>query len=104
MFEKLDEIEKKYESLCHQLQDPKITENQDKFRQLMKEQSELKKIVKNFRRYKQLRQLIETNRNLLTEEDDEELKVLAKEELNEAELSVLEVEKPMPWYMLNKCM
>ena len=40
------EIEKKYESLCHQLQNPKITGDQNKFRQLMKEQSELEKSCK----------------------------------------------------------
>ncbi len=102
MFEKLDEIEKKYESLCHQLQNPKIAGDQDKFRQLMKEQSELRKIVKNFRRYKQLRQIVEANRQLLIEEKDEELKTLAKEELDEVELSVLEVEKELKLSLLPK--
>ena len=102
MFEKLDEIEKKYESLSHQLENPKITGDHDKFRQLMKEHSELKKIVKKFRQYKQLHQIAEESKLILKEEKDEELKTLAKEELNEAESSILKVEKELKLSLLPK--
>ena len=102
MFEKLDEIEKKYESLCHQLQNPEITGDQNKFRRLMREQSELKKIVKNFRQYKKLHQIVKDNKQLLVEEKDEELKVLVKEELNEAEISILKVEQELKLSLLPK--
>ena len=46
MFDKLGEVEKKYESLCHQLQNPDVANDQKKFRQLMQEQAELEKVVK----------------------------------------------------------
>ena len=55
MFDKLGEVEKKYESLCHQLQNPDIANDQTKFRQLMKEQAELEKVVVIYRNYKKLK-------------------------------------------------
>ena len=45
MFDKLGEVEKKYESVCHQLQNPDVAGDQKKFRQLMKEQADLEKVV-----------------------------------------------------------
>ncbi len=102
MFEKLDEIEKKYESLCHQLQNPEIIGDQYKLRQLMKKHSELKKIVTVFRQYKKLHQIIEDNKQFLVEEEDEELKALAREELNEAESSIFKVEQELKISLLPK--
>ena len=62
MFDKLGEVEKKYEALCHQLQNPDVVSDQNKFRQLMKEQAELERVVKIYRHYKQLTQTIADNK------------------------------------------
>lgn len=102
MFEKLGDVEKKYESLCHQLQNPEVAGDQNKFRQLMKEQADLEKIVKIYRQYKQLKKIIDDNKQMLAEEKDEELREMAKEELNEAELQIVDVEQKLKISLLPK--
>ena len=84
MFDKLDDVEKKYESLCHQLQNPEIAGDQKQFRKLMQEQADLEKVVRVYREYKNLKQTIEDNKQMLAEEKDEELREMAKEEISEA--------------------
>ena len=102
MFEKLGEVEKKYESLCHQLQNPGIANDQNKFRQLMKEQADLEKVVIIYRQYKKLKQTIEDNKQMLSEEKDEELREMAKEELSEAESMIGQVEQDLKICLLPK--
>ena len=50
----------------------------------MKEQSDLAPIVAAYKEYKQCKQAIEDSLLLLDEESDEEMRELAKEELNES--------------------
>jgi peptide chain release factor 1 len=102
MFEKLGEVEKKYEALCHQLQNPDVANDQKKFRQLMQEQSELEKVVKIYRQYKTLKKTIEDNRQMIAEEKDSELREMAREELQEAETSIGDIEKRLKISLLPK--
>ncbi len=102
MFDKLGDVEKKYESLCHQLQKPDVANNQNQFRQLMKEQSELEKIVTIYREYKNLEKTISDNKQMLVEEKDPELREMAKEELSQAEELISEVEKKLKLALLPK--
>lgn len=102
MFQKLDDVEKKYEALCHQLQNPDVISDQKKFRELMREQSELEKIVTVFRKYKGLKATIEESETILLEESDSELKELAKEELDLAKASIGDVEGELQILLLPK--
>lgn len=102
MFDKLGDVEKKYESICHQLQNPDVAGDQSKFRQLMKEQAELEKIVKVYREYKSLKKTIDDNKQMLAEESDEELRQMAKEELSEAEAQIDDVEQKLKICLLPK--
>ena len=77
MFDKLGEVEKKYESLCHQLQNPDVANNQTQFRQLMKEQADLEKVVKIYREYKKLKKTIEDNKQMLADEKSERRQLTA---------------------------
>ncbi|MFK8138927.1 MAG: peptide chain release factor 1 [Bdellovibrionales bacterium] len=94
MFDKLDDVESKYEQLSMQLQDPEVTQNQDRYRELMKDYSDLEPVVLCFRKYKKLKQDIADNKEILETEKDEELRELAKDELSEIEgdLPILEQE------------
>lgn len=94
MFDKLNGVESRFEQVNIQLQDPEVTGNQEKYRGLMKEYSDLEPVVKTFRKYKQMKQGIEDNKELIETEKDEELRDMAKEELGElqAELPVIEQE------------
>jgi peptide chain release factor 1 len=102
VFDKLGDVEKKYESICHQLQNPDVVNNQNKFRQMMKEQSELEKIVLIFREYKRLSQTIKDSKQMLVEEKDSDLREMAKEELRVAEEEIVDIEKKLKLSLLPK--
>jgi peptide chain release factor 1 len=85
LFNKLDELVQKHESINHQLQNPSIAAQQDKFRQLMKEHAELDKIVKVYQEYKTLTRNLEENKILLTTESDEDLRQMAKDDISAIE-------------------
>lgn len=102
MFDKLDDLLRRYEELMLELNDPSIANDQQRFRKLMKEQSDLTPIVEAYKDYKKNKETIEESLMILDEESDEEMKELAKEELNEAKLQVEELEKQLKILLLPK--
>ena len=78
MFDRLDDILIHYEEIMQELGEPNVTENQDRFRKLMKEQADLAPLVEAYKAYKQAKQDIEDSLALLEEESDEEMRELAK--------------------------
>ena len=82
MFEKLEEVERRYETLSHLLSQPQLINKQEEFQKVAKEYAELGKIVDLYRKMKKLDEEIKESQHLLTSEEDEEMKRLAKEELN----------------------
>lgn len=83
MFEKLAEVEEKYESLESKLGDPDVVRDQKAYQQVAKAHSGLSDLVGKWRQYKQARiQLTETE-ELLSEKLDEEMRDLAQIELDE---------------------
>ena len=82
MFERLEEVERRYEALSHLLSQPEVISKQEEFQKVAKEYSELGKVVDLYRRVKRLDEEIKESQHLLVSEEDEEMKRLAKEELN----------------------
>ncbi|NWF94316.1 MAG: peptide chain release factor 1 [Syntrophaceae bacterium] len=82
MFERLDEVERRYEALHHLLGQPEVIRNQEEFQRVAKEYAELGKVVDLYRRLKKLEEEIRGSQEILLHEEDEEIKRLAKEELN----------------------
>ena len=82
MFEKLEEVERRYETLSHLLSQPELINRQDEFQKVAKEYAELGKVVDLYRRVKKLDQEIKDSQHLLAHEEDEEMKRLVKEELS----------------------
>ena len=83
MIEKLEGIEERYEELNGLLSDPQVISDQIKYRKLAKERSELTEIVEKYREYKKILSDIESDRAVLNESSDKELKELAEMELEE---------------------
>lgn len=94
MFDKLQEVERKFEKVERDLQRPEVANDQKKYQRLMKEFSELQPLVELFRRYTEVKKQIKDNKQLLMDEKDEEMRDLAKEELSslEEEFETLEQE------------
>ncbi|MDE7423989.1 MAG: peptide chain release factor 1 [Lachnospiraceae bacterium] len=83
MFDKLEDLVKRLEEILNQLGEPGVANDQNLYRKLMKEQAELTPIVEKYTEYKQAKEGIEDSLALLETESDEEMRELAKEELND---------------------
>lgn len=81
MLHKLDSIEEKYDELNEQMSRPEVISDQSKFQKYAKAHSDLSDIVSQYREYKSLIQQINDAQEMLTEEPDEEFKVMLLEEL-----------------------
>lgn len=94
MFDNLDAVEKNYEELTKKISDPEVISNQNEWRKMMKEQSDLEPIVQKYREYKNVQKELEEAKEML---NDKELKELAEEEMLAAKekLPVLEEELKM---------
>ena len=102
MFDKLEDLLVRYEEIMSELSEPDVANDSNRFRRLMKEQSDLTPIVETFREYKKYRQAIEDSLAILDEESDEEMKELAKEELSEAKEGVARLEGELKILLLPK--
>ena len=102
MFDRLEDTVNRYEDITAELGNPDVVNDQNRFRKLMKEQSSLAPLIAAYTEYKNCKQTIEDSLQLLDEESDEELKELAKEELNEAKKRVEELENEIKILLLPK--
>ncbi len=102
MFGKLEDILIRYDDIIAGLNDPDIMSNQDKFRSLMKEQADISPIVDKYKEYKSTKANIDDSLVMLEEETDEEMKELAKEELNESKEKLVEIENDLKILLLPK--
>ena len=102
MFDRLEDLVIRLEEVLSELQEPDVASDMNRFRKLMKEQNELTPIVEAYKEYKACKQTIEDSLQMLEEESDEEMRELAKEELNEAKDRVEELEKELKILLLPK--
>ena len=102
MFDKLEELLKKFEEIQAELSSPEATQDQSRFKKLMKEQSDLTPIVEAYSEYKKQKMNIEESLEILDTESDEEMRELAKEELNESKARVEELTHELQILLLPK--
>lgn len=102
MFDRLEDLLIRLEEILSELQEPDVASDQNRFRKLMKEQNELTPIVEAYKEYKACKQTIEDSLQMLDEETDEEMRELAKEELNDAKARVEELERELKILLLPK--
>ena len=102
MFDRLEELVDKLDTINNQLTDPDVVTDQNKFRKLMKEQSDLVPIVDKYKEYKDAKTTIEDCLEILEEESDEELREMAKEEMNDAKSRLETIEQELKILLLPK--
>ncbi len=102
MFEKLEEVERRYETLSQLLGQPEVLQNQEELQRLAKEYSEIGKIVDLYRKYKKIQEEIKETQHLFTSEEDEEMKRLAKEEFHRLTNEKEAVERELKMALLPK--
>lgn len=102
MFSKLDEVESRYEEVNMALQRPDIASNQTQYRALMKELGNLEKIVLVYRDYKKKTENLKASKELLTAEQDAEMREMIREEVKELEAALPELEQQLKIALIPK--
>ena len=102
MFDKLEDLLIRFEEIMGELQEPDVVNDQARFRSLMKEQNDLVPIVEAYKEYKKAKQDVEDSLAMLEEENDEEMREMAKEELSDAKKRIEELEHELKILLLPK--
>ncbi|HHX8659725.1 TPA: peptide chain release factor 1 [Vibrio diabolicus] len=84
---KLETLVERYEEVQHLLGDPDVIGNQDKFRALSREYSQLEEVTKCFQAYQQAQEDLVAAEEMANE-DDEEMREMAQEEIKEAKATI----------------
>ena len=102
MFDKLEDLVRRFEEITNELTEPSVVNDQNRFRKLMKEQSDMTPLVEAYTEYKKCKQDIEDSLTMLESESDEEMREMLKEELSEAKKRVEELEQELKILLLPK--
>ncbi len=102
MFSKLDEVESRYEQLNMSLQRPDVASDQKKYRGLMKELSDLEKVVIIYRDFKSKTAALKTNKDMFTNESDPEMREMIREEIKELEAALPGLESRLKLSLIPK--
>jgi peptide chain release factor 1 len=85
LLKKLEEKATRYEEVNELVQDPDLIKDQKRYKDVMREHSHLTALMEAYKEYKEVLQGIEDSKIIITEEDDQEMKEMAREELRELE-------------------
>jgi len=102
IFDRLQAVEDRYERLNELLSDPDIINDTKKLREYSKEQSDLSETVEAYREYKQVREELQDAKLLLEDKLDPEMREMVKEEVNELEGRIQELEDRLKILLLPK--
>ena len=97
---KLESIKERWTQVELKLSDPEITGDMSRFVKLNKEYSELTEIVKAYEVYKNLVANLESTKEMLQTEKDDEMREIAKEELHSLEEQIPEMEEKIKWMLI----
>jgi peptide chain release factor 1 len=101
MFDRLDQLEARYEELGVQLSDPKIVNDQENYRKVAKQHRDMEPTVEKFREYRKLRTAVADAKAMLTE-SDADMREMAQAELAELEPKLTTTEEELKVLLLPK--
>jgi peptide chain release factor 1 len=103
MFENLRDIDQKLSELESQLSDPLLVNDQQRYREVVREHALVSKITELYARYTSIcEQIVDSQELIRSEQDDPDLVELAKAELEELALQQSELEKAIRIRLLPK--
>ena len=102
MFDRLEDLVRRYEEITNELTEPSVVNDQNRFRKLMKEQADLQPLVDAYIEYKKCQETVEDSLAMLESESDEEMREMLKEELADAKKRTAELEQHMKILLLPK--
>ncbi len=102
MFDKLESLEEKFNTLSEKISDPEVIADQNTWRRLCKEHSDLDPIIAKYHEYKTAKQTIADDRDMLAAGEDKDLDELIKAELAENEEKLRTVSEELKILLLPK--
>ena len=85
LLKKLEEMAARYEEVNQMVQDADLIKDQKRYKEVMREHSHLTSVMEAYKEYKEVLQGIEDAKVIITEEEDHDMKEMAREELKELE-------------------
>ena len=101
MFDRLEQLEARYEELGVQLSDPTIVNDQENYRKVSKQHRDMETTVEKFREFRKLRNAVADAKAMLAE-SDADLREMAQAELEELEPKLAAVEAELKIMLLPK--
>jgi peptide chain release factor 1 len=102
VYDRLQSVEDRYERLNELLSDPTIINDTKKLREYSKEQSDIQETVQTYRQYKETREELKDAKLMLEDKLDADMREMVKEEVNELEARVEELEAKMKLLLVPK--
>ncbi|MEN8120512.1 MAG: peptide chain release factor 1 [Bacteroidota bacterium] len=102
LLEKLEGIKIKFDDIMQQITDPEVIADMKKYVKLNKEYKDLEPLIDAYKSYKNIIDNIQSSKEMLAEEDDEEMKEMAKEELDELTAKIPELEEEIKILLIPK--
>src|ERR1043165_54399 len=102
MFERLEQVEAKYQELTAALSSPEIMNDSARYQKTAKAHAEISELVEKYREYKDLKKGIADTRAMLADESDAEMKAMAEDELAQLEQRLAGVEEDLKVLLLPK--
>src|SRR5665213_2756028 len=101
MFDRLDQLEARYEELGRQLSDPKIVNDQENYRKVSKAHRDIEPTVEKFREYRKIKDGIAEAKAMLADSDPD-IREMAEAELAALEPRLTPVEEALKVLLLPK--
>lgn len=102
LLDRLAFIENKYDELSVKISDPSIMANQNEWRKLCKEHSDLEVVVAAYREYRDVTEELQSNKEMLSEESDREMREMLNEEISDLTKKEVELEEKIQILLLPK--
>lgn len=102
MWDKLDKIEKRYQELEEQMGTPEIASDPKQLEKLARERASIEVVVAKYRQYKATLKSLEETRTMLQEDLDNEMKALAKQEIEGLEALQIHLQEELKTALLPK--
>ncbi len=102
ILDKLEGVFDRYKDVEKLLSDPSVASNQEKYVKLNKEYKNLEPIISAYKEYKNIIENIDSSKEMLSEEDDEEMRQMAKDEIESLSKQKEELEEEIKFLLLPK--
>jgi len=102
MLDRLDKVKERYEEITRLLSDPSVVTNQETFRSLSKEHSNLTPLMRAYENYRKMKSDLEGLKEITDTSSDPEMRQLAYAEMDDAKVKLEQLEEELKVLLIPK--